>query len=82
MNLLCESFPQAAQVLASGQMAAILPDIASLGITLDTVRVHPLKSLGELSREIFLAWHPHRLETRPHLAAVKSKLTEALKFSL
>jgi DNA-binding transcriptional LysR family regulator len=81
-NLLCESFPQAAQVLASGQLAVILPDLARLGVSFDSVWVHPLKSLDELRREIFLAWHPHRLETRPHLAAVKNKLAEVLKFVL
>jgi len=80
VNLLCESFPQAAQVLASGQMAVILPDLARLGISFDSVWVHPLKSLDELRREVFLAWHPHRLETRPHLAGVRNKLTEVLKF--
>jgi DNA-binding transcriptional LysR family regulator len=80
VNLLCESFPQAAQVLASGQMAVILPDLARLGISFDSVWVYPLKSLDELRREVFLAWHPHRLETRPHLAGVQNKLAEVLKF--
>ena len=80
VNLLCESFPQAAQILASGQMAVILPDLARLGVSFDSVWVYPLKSLDELRREVFFAWHPHRLETRPHLAGVKNKLADALKF--
>ena len=61
-------------------MAVVLPDLARLGISLDSVWIHPLKSLDELRREVFLAWHPHRLETRPHLAAAKTKLADALKF--
>jgi DNA-binding transcriptional LysR family regulator len=81
VNLFCESFPQAAQVLASGQMAVILPDLARFGVSLDSVRVYPLKSLNELSREVYLAWHPHRLETRPHLNGVPDKLASALKFA-
>jgi len=80
VNLLCESFPQAAQILASGQMAAILPDLARLGISFDSVWVFPLKSFDELRREVYLAWHPHRLETRPHLADAKTKLADVLKF--
>ncbi len=80
VNLLCESFPQAAQVLASGQMAVILPDLARLGPSFDSVWTYPLKSLDELRREVFLAWHPHRLETRPHLANVTDKLAGVLKF--
>ena len=81
VNLFCESFPQAAQVLASGQMAVILPDLARLGIASDSVWVYPMKSLDELRREVYLAWHPHRLETRPHLAGVPDKLASALKFA-
>jgi len=80
VNLLCESFPQAAQILASGQMAVILPDLARLGISFDSVWVFPLKSFDELRREVYLAWHPHRLETRPHLADAKTKLADVLKF--
>lgn len=80
VNLLCESFPQAAQVLASGQMAAILPDLARLAVSFDSIWVYPLSSLAELRREVFLAWHPHRLETRPHLAGVSEKLASVLKF--
>ena len=61
-------------------MAVILPDLARLGFSFDSVWVHPLKSLDELRREVFLAWHPHRLETRPHLAGVKTKLADVLRF--
>ena len=78
--LFCESFPQGAQALASGEMAVILPDLARLGMPFDSVWVFPLNSLNELRREVVLAWHPHRLETRPHLARVTAKLAEALKF--
>jgi DNA-binding transcriptional LysR family regulator len=80
VNLLCESFPQAAQVLAAGQMAVILPDLARLGISFDSVWVYPLKSLDELRREVYLAWHPHRLETRPHIASMTDKISSTLKF--
>jgi DNA-binding transcriptional LysR family regulator len=80
VHLRCESFPQTAQVLASGQMAAILPDLARLAIAFDSIWVYPLPSLAELRREIVLAWHPHRLETRPHLAGVSDKLASVLKF--
>jgi DNA-binding transcriptional LysR family regulator len=80
VNLFCESFPQAAQVLASGQMAVILPNLARLGVPFDSVWAYPLKSLNELRREVYLAWHPHRLETRPHLAGIADKLASALKF--
>jgi DNA-binding transcriptional LysR family regulator len=80
VRLYCESFPQASQVLASGQMAVILPDLARLGVSFDSVWVYPLKSLDELRREVMLAWHPHRLETRPHLAAATDKLANVLKF--
>jgi hypothetical protein len=81
VRLYCESFPQASQVLASGQMAAILPDLARLGVSFDSVWVYPLKSLDELRREVMLAWHPHRLETRPHLAGAADELAGVLKFT-
>lgn len=81
VQLRCQSFPQTSQALESGQMAAILPDLARLAVPSDSVWVHPLKSLAELRREVCLAWHPHRLETRPHLAAAVDELTRALKFS-
>jgi DNA-binding transcriptional LysR family regulator len=82
IQIRCESFPQVSQVLASGQMAAVLPDLARLSISLDSMWVCPLPSLKELQREVYLAWHPHRLETRPHLTGVKNKLAEVLKFEL
>jgi DNA-binding transcriptional LysR family regulator len=82
IHLRCESFPQVSQVLASGQMAAVLPDLATLVLSFDSCWVHPLRSLGELQREVRLAWHPHRLETRPHLVNIKNKLGEVLKFSV
>jgi DNA-binding transcriptional LysR family regulator len=81
IQLRCESFPQVAQVLASGQMAAILPDLARLAVSFDSMWVYPLSSLNELRREVHLAWHPHRIETRPHLAGVKNKLADVLKFA-
>lgn len=80
IQLRCESFPQAAQVLASDQMAAVLPDLARLALSCDKMWVHPLRSLHELQREVHLAWHPHRLETRPHLAGARNKLADVLKF--
>jgi DNA-binding transcriptional LysR family regulator len=80
IQLRCESFPQVSQVLASGQMAAVLPDLARLALSFDSMWVYPLRSLGEMQREVFLAWHPHRLETRPHLDDVKSKLADVLRF--
>ena len=81
IQLRCESFPQVSQVLATGRMAAILPDLARLSVSFDSLWVFPLRSLKQLEREVHLAWHPHRLETRPHLAAVKNRLAEALKFA-
>src|SRR2546422_287167 len=66
--------------VASGQMAVILPDLARLGVSFDSVWVYPLRSLDELRREVYLAWHPHRLETRPHLTSVTDKLASVLKF--
>ena len=81
IQLRCESFPQVSQVLASGQMAAVLPDLARLALSFDSMWVYPLRSLGELQREVHLAWHPHRLETRPYLAGVKNKLADVLKFA-
>jgi DNA-binding transcriptional LysR family regulator len=80
-QLYCESFPQAAQALASGQLAVILPDLARLNISFDTVWVQPLKSLDGLRREVCLTWHKHRIETRPYLDSVKHKLAEVLKFT-
>jgi LysR family transcriptional regulator, nitrogen assimilation regulatory protein len=80
VNLLCESFPQAAQAMSTGQLAAILPDLAKFNLVSKTVKTVPLKSLELLRREIVLAWHPHRLETRPHLAGVTHKLAEVLEF--
>jgi DNA-binding transcriptional LysR family regulator len=80
IQLRCQSFPQASEVLATGQMAAILPDLARPAVPVDSVWVYPLKSLADLRPEIFLAWHPHRLETRPYLAAAAEKLASALKF--
>ena len=61
-------------------MAVILPDLARLDVPSDSVWVYPLKSLIELRREVYFTWHPHRLETRPHLAGVPDKLASALKF--
>lgn len=81
IQLRCESFPQVAQVLASDQMAAVLPDLARLALSCDKMWVYPLRSLHELQREVHLAWHPHRLETRPHLAGVRNKLADVLKFA-
>jgi hypothetical protein len=81
VNLYCESFPQAAQVLAKGQLAAILPDLARDSVPLDSVWICPLKSLADLTREVCLAWHPHRLYTRPHLDRFKDKLASVLKFT-
>ena len=81
IHLLCESFPQAAQVLEHGEMAAILPDVARLTMNFDSVWAFPLKSLRGMEREIYLAWQPHHLETRPHLACAIDKLTEALSFA-
>lgn len=80
IRLLCESFPQAAQVLEQGQMAAILPDLARLTMNFDAVWAFPLKSLRELDREICLAWQPHHLETRPHIGCAIDKLSAALTF--
>jgi DNA-binding transcriptional LysR family regulator len=80
IQLLCESFPQAAQILEQGEIAVILPDLARLTMDFSTVWAFPLKSLRELDREIYLAWQPHHLETRPHLAGAVDKLTTALSF--
>ncbi|MDD5348960.1 MAG: LysR family transcriptional regulator [Chthoniobacteraceae bacterium] len=80
--LLCESFPQAAQILAQGEMAAILPDLARLTLDIDSVWAFPLKSLREMHREIYLAWQPHHLETRPHLECAVERLAAALSFDL
>jgi len=80
-QLLCESFPQAAQVLASGDMMVILPDLARLNIPFDSVWVYPLKSLEGLRREVFLAWHKHRLATHDHLNQVSLQLAKVLKFT-
>ena len=81
IQLRCESFPQVSQVLATGQLAAILPDLARLSVSYDTLWVFPLRSLKQLEREVHLAWHPHRLETRPHLATLRNRLADALKFT-
>ena len=80
-QLFCESFPQAAQALNSGQMAVILPDLARLNISFDSVWAFPLDSLKKLRRTVFLAWNTPRLKARPYLDSVKDKLAENLKFT-
>ena len=79
-HLFSESFPQVSQVLASGETAAILPDLAQSALVSDSVWVRPLKSLDAMRRKICLAWHPHHLATHPHLARITDELVKVLQF--
>jgi len=80
VRLFTESFPQAAQALGTGEVAAILPDLARLSFAVESTWVMPLKSLSELRRDIVLAWHPHHLETRPHVGKVVEKVAKVVEF--
>lgn len=80
IQLLGESHPQVAQSLLTGEVAAILPDVARLALSMDSVWVRPLTVLDGLRRSIHLAWHPHHLETRPSLAGIPNKLARVLQF--
>lgn len=81
IQLLGESHPQVAQALSTGEVAVILPDVARLALSLDSIWVQRLTVLDCLRRTIFLAWHPHRLETRPSLAGIPKKLAHVLQFT-
>jgi DNA-binding transcriptional LysR family regulator len=79
--LSCQSFPQTMAAVASGQFAAILPQIAvgEFGHATNHTVSDPL--LKPLERDLVLAWNPRSLDVRPGARAALTRLQSALKFS-
>jgi DNA-binding transcriptional LysR family regulator len=79
--LFAETFPQIAQAVASGAVAGVLPVIGAAVLQPSEVWTLPLTDLGDLSREVHLAWNPHTLARRPTLKDVPSALARVLSLT-
>lgn len=81
-TLECETFPQLAQAVRSGQFRGVLPlfaETAFPGATPDIEFAPPLK---EHSDNLVLAWRPRLDQVRPDTAEIRRVLTKVLREAL
>jgi len=76
----CSSFPLIAEVVSTGNAAAILPSIASTEVCSDQVSEIQLAFLDRFDRKILLAWNERVVRIRPIMAKAKRVLNQELKF--
>lgn len=76
----CSSFPLIAEVVSSGNAAAILPSIASTEVCSDQVSEIQLAFLDRFDRKILLAWNERAARIRPIMSKAKKVLNQELKF--
>lgn len=77
-RLITESFPQAAQAVAAGDFAAILPEHAAVDLDPRGTKSHPLPLGRSRAREVALAWNPRLIRTRIDGEALCERLAALL----
>jgi DNA-binding transcriptional LysR family regulator len=80
--LRCESFPQAAQVVASGGCVAVLPTLAARDLLPSVASPVALPGLGALDLKLALVARERRLASSPALAPLHRALAERLRETL
>jgi DNA-binding transcriptional LysR family regulator len=76
--LACQSFPQTAAALRSGNFWAIVPEIAARELSHSAMHRITDGLLPKLHREAMLAWNPRVVRVRPNAAKIAARLQEAL----
>ncbi len=76
----CSSFPMAARVVAKGEMAAILPNIAATELEMHGAVEVPLDFLRQFDRQISLCFSPRSVRIRPILHSVGQALAKLCRF--
>jgi len=79
-HLRCESFPQAAQAVAIGTYAAVLPTLARMALPDGQVWELNPSALKALAREVVLVWNPRVTRLRSVAARVQAWLGKTLRF--
>ena len=81
-TLVCETYPQAAQAVATGAYAAILPSIAAETLAGIPVTRLPLKLQGAEKTELRLVARTRVCESQPAVQSAFLKLAQVLKAAL
>jgi len=78
--LSCQSFPQTVSAVRSGLFAAILPKLALTALPTKSYVMAEGGPLGQLQREIVLAWNPRTMRLRPGAPRLLEQMQNLLQF--
>jgi len=78
VRLHCQTFPEAAHALKSGEFTAILPKPAEIELDMAGVKRVKVDFLSPMAREIAIAWNPRLLNMRPAVQRYLEALSDLL----
>jgi len=76
-SLICQSFPQALAAVRSGGFASILPTLALKYLEPESYQIVPADDLGQLRRDLVLAWNARLFRIRPGAKKLLEQLQRA-----